>query len=382
MTVLCTSLLAACSADSEPAGFQSASGGAAGIGGGAAGQGATGGIAGASGTAGVSGAAGTGGSPPVDAGCQPVPPPACDAPPPDPGPTRAWSDPLSFVIVAAGFPNHRGRDLFLNPGDPQWIIGKFAYGLTDKDLKGEEVDIYLLRDCGSAWESLGTAVTTQEDEHPAVEGVDDSGGRVFFQIPSGKTLGPGRHRVHLVVAGDHSVAELFIEVVEPGTPLFVADVDGTLTTNETEEFTALLTGVVPMVRTDAPAVMQTLVQKGYRPFYLTARPEFLVGRTREFLATHAFPPGIVHTTLELGALGSAAVAYKLGELDAIAARGLVPTFGFGNSDSDADAYFQAGIQPDANRIFMQFTDAAHGGRRIEQYTELLPEVAALPTVCP
>ena len=97
----------------------------------------------------------------------------CRAPPPDPGPKQGWNHSIeSPLIVASGDPNHRGRDLFLNPGDPQWVIGKFAYGLIDKDLKEEKVDIWLLRNCGSSWEKLGTASTTLDNQHPAVEGVD------------------------------------------------------------------------------------------------------------------------------------------------------------------------------------------------------------------
>ncbi len=345
-------------------------------------MGAIDGGAGAGGIAGAAGAGGAGG----DAGqatCTPWLPPACDAAPPDPGPARAWRDALSLAIVLTGFPNHRGRDLFLLPGDAQWIIGKFAYGLTDKDLKGEDVDVYLLRDCAAPWVKLGSAVTSQENEHPGAEGVDDSGGRIFFRLPESQRLGVGRHRVRLVVAGDLSHTELFIEVVAPGTPTFVSDIDGTLTTTENEEFTALLTGAIPGARPDAATALHALTARGYRPLYLTARPEFLVGRTREFLAVHGFPPGIVHTTLGLtGALGAAAVTYKATELEVMGGRGLLPAWAIGNSGSDADAYAQAAIGPAERRIFVQYDDVAHGGRRIDGYAELLPTFGALPNACP
>src|SRR5262245_32434911 len=92
-------------------------------------------------------------------GCPPVP--ACDAPPPAPGPSCPWVHDFSSPIIGAtGDPNHRGRDLFVNPGAPQWIIGKFAYGLSDKDLVDENVDIWLLRGCAGPWEKLGTVRTT------------------------------------------------------------------------------------------------------------------------------------------------------------------------------------------------------------------------------
>ena len=66
----------------------------------------------------------------------------------------------------------------------------------------------------------------------------------------------------------------------------------------------------------------------------------------------------------------------------IADKGLTPSFAFGNTATDADAYENGKINPINHRVFFQFTDAAHGGRRIEAYTELLSEFSALPTVCP
>lgn len=385
---------AACSS-AQPASEPAASGGSSGLGGSDAGgqpdaHSAGGGGAGAAGAAGADSGSdeGTDAAPdsPADDGnaaaiCPSIR--ACDEAPPEAGPAREWLHWDSSLAVASGSSNHRGRDLFLNPGDPQWVIAKFAYGLIDKDLKGEEVDIYLLRGCEGSWEMLGTAITTEEGEHATVEGVDDSGGRIFYPIPAGKELAPGRHRFHLVVAGDLSTTELFVEVVPPGTAVFVSDVDGTLTTEETEEYQALLTGQLSQVRPSAPEAFGVLVSKGYRPFYMTARPEWLVGRTREFLQAYRFPPGIVHTTLDAtGALGSAASGYKTAELQVMNGRGLKPRYAFGNTDTDAKAYYDTGIEPADHRVFMQYTDTDFGGRRIESYSELLPEFGGLESTCP
>lgn len=310
--------------------------------------------------------------------------PACDAALPNVGPKRSWKNTVaSTLIVASGFDNHRGRDLILRESDEQWVIGKFAYGVIDKDLKGEEVDIWLNRDCGTNWEKLGTALTTPQDNtHPTVYGVTDSGGRVYYQISAAKKLGIGRHRFRLVVAGDLSGADLYIEVVPAGTHYFVTDVDGTLTTKETEEYGALLTGSVSDSNTDAPQALTLLAQRGIRPMYLTARPEFLVGRTREFIKKHGYPLGVVRTTTGLGALGAAAVGFKRPEIDALTGAGMHVDYGFGNTDSDAEAFFLGNISPAANRVMYQYTDSAHGSRRIEAYTELLGEFGALPNLCP
>jgi hypothetical protein len=94
-----------------------------------------------------------------------LPAPACGAAPAfTPPPHRDWRHAVkSRVDVTAGSAHHRGRDLFVNPGAKQTIIGKIAYGIVDKDLEDEEVDVYAQRDCGSAWELLGSTITTGEN---------------------------------------------------------------------------------------------------------------------------------------------------------------------------------------------------------------------------
>ncbi|MBC8074271.1 MAG: phosphatidylinositol transfer protein [Deltaproteobacteria bacterium] len=309
------------------------------------------------------------------------PPPACDLPPPAPGPLLDWEHTESSFVTNAGGPRHRGRDMFYVPGDPQWVLAKFAYAANDWDLSGERVDIYLQRDCGDAWEMVEIATTTFDDEHATVEGVVDSGGWVFFEMPEGDELALGRHRFWLVVRGDGSSAEVYIDVVEPGTQLVVTDIDGTLTTSESEEFGALLSGSLPDVHPGAVDVMWALVENGYRPFYLTARPDWLGARTREFIDESGLPPGLFHTTLSFdGALGSAAIEYKSAEFDALAARELVPVWVFGNTDSDGAAYEHADVQPLEQRVFFQFDDV-HGGRRIDAYADILPELEALDPIC-
>lgn len=295
-------------------------------------------------------------------------------------PSLVTTDPVSGLPSP---PNHRGRDLFVNPGAPQTILAHFAYGITDTYLQDEDVDIFVQRDCASGWESLGTATTTKASApHADVEGVSDTGGRVMFEIPAARRLGPGRHRVRLVVQGDGSSTDLFIDVVPPKTPIFVSDVDGTLTSSENVEYAALLVGVTPATHPGAPEALRALAAKGYRPLYLTARPEWLVQRTRDFLEERGFPPGIIHTTTwELGAVASGgAAAFKTEELRMLAAKGLVPTFGFGNKPTDSEAYATVPALAVDNRFFYQIS-GEFTGRRIETYDELLPRFGRAAAVC-
>jgi hypothetical protein len=375
-----------------------ARGGAPGVGGASSGGGGDAGAidtgASAGGTGADGSAAGTGGSggnlasdaslpaPDGAAACAPVIVPACDAPPPPPGAKRSWHSIGSAIVAGAGSPRHRGHDLFSVPEAPQWLIARFAYGLFDAAISGEEVDLFLLRGCGTTWEPLGTAITTGNGEHAPVEGVADPGGRVYFSVPAEKRLGPGRHRVRFVVAGDGSSTDAFVEVRAPGTPIAVVDVDGTLTTSESAEFGALLTGQLPAAQPDAARALALLPASGFRLFYLTARPEWLTERTREFLTGAGFPPGIVETTTGgSGALGADATTFKTDALARISGKGLRPALAIGNTDSDAAAYAAANIQPAASRIFLKFTDTTNGGRRIESYADVVDEFGQLPPAC-
>ncbi len=310
----------------------------------------------------------TGNDPVPGALCDPIP--TCEAPLPGDG-----------EIPEAL--NHRGYDMFYRETDDHWVLAKFAEGnIFDFDLENEEISIYLLRGCTGEWEFLGTGFTTDDGDHATIEGVEDTGGRLYFQIPDDLKLGLGRHRIHMIVESDNSRADQYIEVIPEGAPLFVSDVDGTLTTSEFEEFGDLLTGDIPESNTFAAGALTILEQKGYHPMYMTARPEFLYKRTREFLRVRGFPQGIVRTTLSKdGALNDEAIVYKTGQLAALEGKGLIPTYVIGNSETDAEAYNNANIQPLEHRIFFQYTDDVFGGRRIESYEELLDEFDALPDLC-
>lgn len=329
----------------------------------------------------------TGDSAPA-ATCTPPTPSLCLAAPPAVGLARPWRH--GAPALGLGSANHRGRDAFVNPGYPQWVIGHFAYGkaIAELKVKDEDVDVWLNRDCGAGWEKLGTVATTDAPTGPAIEGVADDAGRVFFQIPAANPLGVGRHRVRMVMAGDLTFTELFIEVVEPNTPIFVSDVDGTLTTSETAEFNSLLTGALSAANDGAPEALSALAARGYRPMYLTARPEWLVERTREFVRDRGFPPGIIHTTTSgaLPANGTAAIDFKSGELAALKGKGLTPSFVFGNTDTDASAYDKSQVQPVSHRLFFQFGEPdgglVFGGRRFESYRTLLSDFLQLAPVCP
>jgi hypothetical protein len=284
-----------------------------------------------------------------DAGCSL--PPACDAALPDFGSARGFKNNSSKITAAIGSPRHRGRDLFLLEGADAWVLGKFSYGTLDDDIKGEDVDVYLLRGCGSIWKFVGTFATTEDGDHAEVHGVEDTGGRIFVDLTD-EGLAPlelGRHRIVMVVAGDLTYTDQFIEVVSPQT------------------------------RVD---MLWAFAERGYEIFYLTARPEWMAPLSREWLPLRGFPPGVLHTTLsKAGALGSAAVEYKSDELAWLHTHtGIVPSYGFGNKDSDVSAYVGGGIDP-SGCYYFELDGDAQGGTIHDDYTQLVSMAEQAPLAC-
>ncbi|WP_433936029.1 phosphatidylinositol transfer protein [Sorangium cellulosum] len=319
-------------------------------------------------------------APPARAGACPARP-ACDAPPPLALP-RGFRHTRSR-LVASGWPRHRGRDLFVRADGHQWAIAKFAYGPLDDDLEDEDVEAYLLRGCSGDWERLGAFRTSDDDHlHPTIEGIRDTGGRVYIDLTAGGRLEVGRHRVHLVVAGDGTSADLFVEVLPPDARVAVTDVDGTLTSSEVAMVGELVGGGPPAAHPGAPEAMHALAASGVYLFYVTARPEWLVASTRVWLRERGFPPGILHTTVGVtGAAGRAAAAYKTVELGWLKARtGIVPAFGFGNMPSDVAAYTAAGIAPSGSYYYKLGGDL-RGGVGHDDYRRLVPALFTPPSAC-
>ena len=317
-----------------------------------------------------------------DAGCSL--PPACDAALPDFGSARGFKNNSSKITAAIGSPRHRGRDLFLLEGADAWVLGKFSYGTLDDDIKGEDVDVYLLRGCGSIWKFVGTFATTEDGDHAEVHGVEDTGGRIFVDLTD-EGLAPlelGRHRIVMVVAGDLTYTDQFIEVVSPQTRVVVTDIDGTLTSSEYAALTDVV-GLPPAeAHPGAADMLWAFAERGYEIFYLTARPEWMAPLSREWLPLRGFPPGVLHTTLsKAGALGSAAVEYKSDELAWLHTHtGIVPSYGFGNKDSDVSAYVGGGIDP-SGCYYFELDGDAQGGTIHDDYTQLVSMAEQAPLAC-
>lgn len=289
--------------------------------------------------------------------------------PPMPAETRSFRHHRSRA-VASQTARHRVRDGLAVLGLPQIVEAKFAYGATDKDLKDEDVEVDVVHD--GKTERVGVFRTSQDGQ----AGPADDGGRVRIVFDGAKARPLGRHHFRFTVVGDGTTAEGTLVVVARDQAAFVSDVDGTLTESEFAEVPALMKNHLPAAHSGAARVFGLLADRGYVPIYLTARPEWLVARTRAFLKENHFPEGVLVTKRDKsGALGHAAAVYKKEELAKIAAAVRIH-WAFGNMPTDADAY--ATLLADPKRcVLYRFTDTAHGCRRIESYDDLVPEISAL-----
>lgn len=295
--------------------------------------------------------------------------------PPVPGRTVGFRHKHSQSIAQSGHPHHRVRDLLVAIGDEQRIEGKVAYGAGDRDLHDEDVVFDIEREPGT-WDRSKVVRTSGSKLATPTPGVED-GGRAVLVIDPDRPLSQGRHRVKMTVVGDSSSTEGAVVVVPRKQAVFVSDVDGTLTTSEFAEAPALAHHTLPGAHPDAARIFDLLAQKGLVPIYLTARPEWLVPRTRAFLAANKFPEGVLVTMrTKSGSFGEHAAAFKRGELERLATTFDI-TWAFGNMPSDAAAYATI-VKDPKKRILYRLTDATYGCRRIESYADLANELAPPP----
>jgi hypothetical protein len=304
-----------------------------------------------------------------------------------PGQPAGWKHLITQLVVLEGAANHRGQDVVVVPGAPQLLIGKFAYGIFDKDLKGEDVEVFVqdAPPCGD-WISLGTFETSDDGQYGTQYGVEDDGGRVFFTIPAGKERSVGRHPVRMLVKGDFSQAAFMLFVVPPGTSTVVFDIDGTLTTDDfqiiAQIFGQLLAGgYVPKLQAGAPAVAQAWAGKAYLPLYLTGRPDYLRSMSQTWLAGQGFPPGAMHltdTNLQALPTSSGVGQFKTDVLKGMESKAQLDLYAaYGNATTDIQAYGAAGIAK--SRTFIVGTNGGQDGTvAVGSYVQHLPTAQSSP----
>ncbi|HJV89247.1 MAG TPA: hypothetical protein VJ623_02995 [Holophagaceae bacterium] len=265
--------------------------------------------------------------------------------------------------LATRTPYHGASDVITHPGDAALAEAWFSNSAgLQKALEHASVRVELRR--GDLWETVGVGRT-------------DGEGRVAVALTAPRA--PGRYPVRwTAAAGDTpQVAEATLHVLGEAA-VTVFDVDGTLTTSDAENFKDYARRLLrhakaegPKLRPGAVAAVRRAAAQG-PVVYLTGRAPWLSRPTREWLAFHGLPEGIVLLMPESrdilpteARVGRA----KTERLQALKALGFTFRAAYGNARTDIHAYAALGIDKAATFIL-----GKHGG---EEGTVKLGE--AFPT---
>ncbi len=117
-----------------------------------------------------------------------------------PGPLQIWRNLESSLIVLDGPPRHACVDASINASQDVVLTGHFGYGPFDRDLKDEEVEVWLRRSAGGtcSWQRQGSVIT-------------DENGDARLTIPAGP-LGGSTYPVKMLVKGDNTEANCRLQV--------------------------------------------------------------------------------------------------------------------------------------------------------------------------
>jgi hypothetical protein len=219
--------------------------------------------------------------------------------------------------------NHRGTDLIASSTEDQVLRGKLAYGIVDKSLGNEDIELFAC--LAGTWQKLGHART-------------DHDGEFALELDAAKRLPVGLRDIYgSVVAARSSV---------------VSDVDGTLTASETSFVKAVFLGSNVAAQPHSAEALNLAAASGYQVVYMTARSDRFTDATRMWLATHGFPRGPVRLAPRLVTKpGAATAAYKRRALEGLAG---FTVRALGNRRSDVTAYTAAGIP--AEHIFIKLPE--------------------------
>lgn len=267
-------------------------------------------------------------------------------------------------LVARGRPAHSSNDVLVNPKFDTVIEGKFAYGRVSKDLEDEDVSLWMIE--RRRWRRIATTRT-------------DRDGRARFTVASSRLARAGAVPYMMIVDGDRTRTRGTIWVLQPKGKVVLFDIDGTLTAGGFVR--KHLWGRQVMPRPNAAALTRRWVAAGYLPVYLTARPYLYTAYSRGWLTQHGFAEGaVIHSdSLGDGMPGRrGAGAFKTGYLQQLVrATQILVGAAYGDQDSDACAFAEAGIDPAITFIWGDQSRSCNGNgtaRAISDYgnTHVLP----------
>lgn len=294
----------------------------------------------------------------VSLGCPPSTSPAPQGPTDGNGtraaeqaPTRpaGWRHTRSRLVVKLGATRHSAADVIVNPRTSANVEGKFSYGKVSKDLEDEEVWLQI-SDASGSWASVG-------------KGLTDSDGRVTLLVPYRYLTRFGPTPFRFVVSGDLSQAQGYIWVLKPGTTAVVFDIDGTLTTGDSELIDDAFGGDID-ARAGSVDLVRHWADAGHLPVFLTGRPYMYNPSTRTWLQKLGFPLGPLATANSMGQAmptQGGVGKFKTNWLRSLQNNAKVSLqAAYGNASTDICGFARAGISPSVTYIIANDQKACDG----------------------
>ena len=252
---------------------------------------------------------------------------------------------------------------------------KESQGLAAFPIAGELASLWGQDD--GVWNERGRKDTLGEETSAPGQYEIDLGIRSF----------EGESRIeYAVLNAESSCASHSIYELSSGRNVVLADIDETMTIADEEIFLQISDESYDQVEKPfSVELTQAWAAKGYQMIYLTARPHIFRAETRAWLALHGYAEGPMITAPEL-VLGDAARQYKREWVNRITNElGWDIVAAYGNSDSDIDAYEEAGLEKSitfiiGERAGANGTVAIQGDSyavHIESYVQQQPDADSL-----
>ncbi|MBU1241104.1 haloacid dehalogenase, partial [Myxococcota bacterium] len=238
---------------------------------------------------------------------------------------------ISGGTAASGSPYHMIHDEMATPGETISLRAKFDYNaVLHKDLQDEYVNFYIWGTGMTQWQEAGRFLT-------------DSDGMIFLDLDP---LPVGTYIVRAVVVGDLTHADGYVTVVASGRRAVVFDIDGTLTTSDSEVMQDWANFSTAEMYPYANQVVNHYVNLGYQIVMVTGRPYWLAADTRAWLTSLSMPATSVRFTSDNGTTisGQETELYKTTYLQDLVTRcGLQIIRAYGNATTDIGAYDAVGV---------------------------------------
>lgn len=292
---------------------------------------------------------------------------SCTALPYAPGEPQGFEHTGNQIVAAGGDPTHHAQDIVVVADQAASPTAIFQYSAFAVDIADEAVKVSL--DTCDGWRDLGE-LTTDDD------------GRVTAEV--GEALAPGVYHIVYEVTADATLASAYLWSLPIATHLVLFDIDGTLTTADTELWKEILLGdYVPEAYPSAATLTAAHAERGYIPVYLTGRPSTLNATSRAWLDDLEFAHGVVHVTdrgSQVLPTDSGVGAYKRDFIRSLIDAGMSIDLAYGNASTDIFAYLSAGLPADQVWII-----GGHGGEEgthavEDSWTARAAEVASAPPI--